>query len=127
MAFPIPASGLSVIAPRLWSLRLFYQLPGGPIGQSVHVDGVWSNDTPTFSAVPLTPLASITWSEGKEIRVYFLDSSYHVQEYCFSHDKGWYAGEVGELKARANPLSRLGAVVYSDLEGLHIRVYYQGE
>ena len=69
MAFPIPASGLAVVAPRLWSLRLFYQQPGGPIGQAVHLDGTWSQAASTFSAVPLTPLASITWDEGREVGI----------------------------------------------------------
>ena len=48
-------------------LRLFYQQPGGPIGQAVHVDGVWSQAPPPFNAVPLSPLASVTWNEGKEV------------------------------------------------------------
>ena len=63
------------------------------------------------------------------MRVYFLDSEYIVQEYCFTEGKNWYPGEVGKLKARASPLSRLSAVVYrgGESEGLHIRVYYQGE
>ena len=67
MAFPIPASGLSVVTLKKKSLRLFYQLPGGPIGQSVCVDGVWSHDPPKFNAVPLSPLASVAWNEGQEV------------------------------------------------------------
>jgi len=123
MAFPIPASGLSVVTPALWSLRLFYQLPGGPIGQSVHLNGVWSTDKPTFSTVPLSPLASVTWSNGTEIRVYYLDSGYAVQEFCYTQGKGWFPGGINSLGAKATPLSRLGAIVLDG--GLKIRVYYQ--
>jgi hypothetical protein len=125
MAFPIPASGLACVAPRLWSLRLFYQQPGGPIGQTVHVDGVWSQAPSTFSAVPLSPLASITWNEGKEIRVYYLDAQYIVQEYGYTEGHGWYHGQTGDLKAKASPLSRLAAIFYHDQDGNHLRVYYQ--
>ena len=67
MATPIPSTGLAVVTPRLWSLRLFYQQPGGPIGQTVHVDGVWSQAPSTFSAIPLSPLAAITWDGGKQV------------------------------------------------------------
>ena len=67
MAFPIPSSGLAVVTPKLGSLRLFYQLPGGPIGQTVQLNGLWTQSAPTFSAVPLSPLASITWNEGGEV------------------------------------------------------------
>lgn len=69
MSFPIPASGLSVVTPRLWSLRLFYQQPGGPIGQTEHLDGKWDQYKPAFTTVPLSPLASITWDEEKEVSV----------------------------------------------------------
>jgi hypothetical protein len=63
----IPSSGLTVVTPKLGSLRLFYQKPGGPIGQLVEVDKVWSQDAPKFSGVPLTPLASVTWDNGDEV------------------------------------------------------------
>ena len=31
------------------------------------------------------------------------------------------------MKAKANPLSRLAAIIYQDQKGIHLRVYYQGE
>ena len=67
MALPIPASGLAVVTPRLWSLRLFFQQPGGIVDQAIHLDGVWTRDQPIFTAVPLTPLASIDWDGGKQV------------------------------------------------------------
>ena len=67
MAFPIPASGLSVVSSKFESLRLFYQQPGGPIGQIGHIGDAWPEDVLPFRAVPLTPLASTTWDNGKEV------------------------------------------------------------
>jgi hypothetical protein len=65
----IPSSGLTVVTPKLGSLRLFYQKPGGTIGQLVEVDKVWSQDTSKFDGVPLTPLASVTWDNGEQVRM----------------------------------------------------------
>jgi hypothetical protein len=59
--------------------------------------------------------------------VYYLDSQYLLQEYCYSKGKNWYPGKAGEAKIKASPVTRLSAIVYNDAEGRHIRVYYQGE
>ena len=65
----IPWSGISVVSPRIWSLRVFCQMPGGAILQNVHLDGRWTRaiDQPTINAVPFTPLTSINWGDGKEV------------------------------------------------------------
>lgn len=123
---------MSVVTDERWSLRLFYQLTDEHIEQSRHLKGVWTNEQLVFSPVAATPLASITYNKGKEIRVYYLDKDYMVQEYCYSQDKGkWYAGEINKLKAKATPAAGLAAIAYgSDVlgageKGVHIRVYYQ--
>jgi hypothetical protein len=67
MAFPIPASGLSVVALKTWALRVYSQLPGGPISESVHEPSGWAPSQPIFKTVPLSPLASVAWGEGKEV------------------------------------------------------------
>ena len=59
--------------------------------------------------------------------MYYLDDQYIVQEYCYTEGHGWYQGQTGEMKTKANPLSRLSAITYQDQEGTHLRVYYQGE
>lgn len=65
--------------------------------------------------------------------MYYLDTDYIVQEYCYTEGKSWYHGEINQLKAKATPAAGLAAVVYgSDVlghgeKGVHIRVYYQGE
>ena len=64
-----PWSDISVVTSRLWSLRVFYQMPDGAIVQSTHVDGKWTaiHDQPVTRAVNFSPLASITWNNGKEV------------------------------------------------------------
>ena len=65
--------------------------------------------------------------------MYYLDADYIVQEYCYTEKKGWYKGEIGQMKATATPAAGLAAVVFgSDVlgsgpKGVHIRVYYQGK
>lgn len=56
--------------------------------------------------------------------MYYLDSDYILQEYCYSEGKGWFAGAIGEIKAKTCPNSRIGAIVYGSGS---IRVYYQSE
>jgi hypothetical protein len=128
---PIPGTGISVVTNELWSLRLFYQLLDGHIEQSRHLNGVWTNEQLVFSPVEDTPIASITYNKGKEIRVYYLDKDYMVQEYCYTEGKNWYPGVINQLKAKATPAAGLAAIAYgSDVlgageKGVHIRVYYQ--
>ena len=59
--------------------------------------------------------------------MYYLDEQYIVQEYGYTESIGWFQGQTGSLKAKANPLSSLAAIAYVDQEGIHLRVYYQGE
>ena len=70
MSTPIPGTGLAVVTDRLWSLQLFYQLLNGYVEESSHRDGVWKNQQLTFSPVDDTPLAAITYSNGKQVSKY---------------------------------------------------------
>jgi hypothetical protein len=63
----IPRSGISAVIPTPWSLRVFYQMLDGTIFQSVHSSGQWTHDQPVISALPFTPLASLSWNDGKEV------------------------------------------------------------
>jgi hypothetical protein len=131
MTTPIPGTGIAVVTDRTWSLRVFYQLLNGITQESRHLDGIWTTEDLSFSPVDDSPLAAITYNAGKEIRVYFLDTDYVVQEFCYSDGKGWYRGEIGKQGAKASPASGLAAIAYgSDVlgageKGVHIRVYYQ--
>lgn len=60
--------------------------------------------------------------------MYYLDSHYTVQEYCYCEGRGWHQGEIGKLNAKASPNSRLAAIEYGDENGgVHLRIYYRGE
>jgi len=59
-----------------------------------------------------------------QVRVYYLDHQYIIQEYCYTEGKGWFAGQIGETNTRTSTNSRIGAVQYG---GVHVRVYYQRE
>jgi len=125
---PVLGTGISVITDRLWSLGVFYQRIDRHIDESKHLDGVWTNQHLTVTPVAVTPLASVTYNSGKEIRVYYLDTNYIVQEYGYSEGRGWFQGEIGQLKAKAGHSSGLAAVVYGDDKGgVHLRVYYQAD
>jgi len=129
---PVTGTGISVVSARQWSAGVIFQLLNGHLDFVKHKDGVWSPGESLF-AKPTdgSPIASITYHGGKQIRVYYLDENYFIQELCFTEDNGWYIGEIHTLKARATPGSGLAAIIYGALqlgdgeEGDHIRVYYQ--
>ncbi|KAK0216586.1 fungal fucose-specific lectin-domain-containing protein [Armillaria nabsnona] len=126
----IPWSAVAVTTPRVWHIHVFYQQPGGGILQSEHLDGLWGggpSKDPIFNAVLFTPLAAINFNGGKEVRVYYLDEQYVLQEYCDSADKGrWFPGELGGMKIQAATNTSIAAIQYGDDRGgVHIRVYCQ--
>lgn len=59
--------------------------------------------------------------------MYYLDFNYIVQELCYTEGKGWYQGEIGQMKAQATPAAGLAAAVYQNENHLYLYVYYQGE
>jgi len=139
-------SGISAVSPGIWSMGVFYQLPGGVIVQSGHSDAQWTtvHDPPIVSAVPFTPLASIIWEGGRQVswasilpvheligigqaRLYYLDHKYTLQEHCYSEGRGWFLGEIGDMNIRTSANTRISAIQYADGGGVHIRVYCQGE
>ncbi|SJL06968.1 uncharacterized protein ARMOST_10310 [Armillaria ostoyae] len=126
----IPWSAVAVTTPRVWHIHVFYQQPGGGILQSEHLDGLWGggpSKDPIFNAVLFTPLAAINFNGGKEVRVYYLDEQYVLQEYCYSADKGrWFPGELGGMKIQAATNTSIAAIQYGDDQGgVHICVYCQ--
>ncbi|KAK0485377.1 fungal fucose-specific lectin-domain-containing protein [Armillaria luteobubalina] len=126
----IPWSAVAVTTPRVWHIHVFYQQPGGGILQSEHLDGLWGggpSKDPIFNAVLFTPLAAINFNGGKEVRVYYLDEQYVLQEYCYSADKGrWFPGELGGMRIQAATNTSIAAIQYGDDRGgVHIRVYCQ--
>jgi hypothetical protein len=78
---------------------------------------------PTFYVSVARPDGSL------QIRVYYLDSQYFIQEYCYSKNRnGWHQGTFFvSAKIKASPVTRLSAITWHDGGRRHIRVYYQGE
>ena len=65
---PVPGTGITAVAgPQLWSVRVFYQLLDDHVDQSVHQGGVWNKEELQTSPVSASPLASISWNDGKEV------------------------------------------------------------
>ncbi|KAK0438157.1 fungal fucose-specific lectin-domain-containing protein [Desarmillaria tabescens] len=120
--YPITINGLQNIIP--WS-SVAVTTP-----KSEHLDGLWGggpSKDPLFNAVLFTPLAAINFNDGKEIRVYYLDEQYVLQEYCYSADQGkWFPGELGNMKIQAATNTSIAAMQYGDDRGgVYIRVYCQ--
>lgn len=122
----VPGTGLSCVTDRKWSLRLYYQRVNTHVNEAKHLDGIWSNSQLTVEPIDGSPLASVMYRGGTEIRLYYLDPSHVVQEFCYTEGKGWYQGGINKTNAKANPGGGLAAVVYGDNnDGIHLRVYYQ--
>ncbi|PBK60954.1 fucose-specific lectin [Armillaria solidipes] len=132
----IPWSSVAVTTPRVRHIHVFYQNPSGGIlkAQSEHLDGLWGGEptgssSPIFKAMLYTPLAAISFNsgKGKEVRVYYLDEQYFLQEYCYSADTGkWFPGELGNMKIQAATNTSIAAIQSVDFMGVvHIRVYCQ--
>ncbi|PBK99477.1 fungal fucose-specific lectin [Armillaria gallica] len=73
---------------------------------------------------PYTPLAAVTWSDGKHgrrhIHLYSLDMDNQIQEYCYEgHD--WHGGSLTSKKIQTAPYSNLSAIYWDS----KIRVYFQ--
>ena len=69
MSTPNPGTSLSVTTDRLWSLGLYYQLLNGRLEESRRVDDEWIRDAHlSVSPVDGTPLASVTYEDGREVR-----------------------------------------------------------
>jgi hypothetical protein len=78
---PLRGHGISVVTEGLWSLRIFYQLLEGQIGQRRYLDGEWIDEDINVRAVSISPLASVTYDGGKEVsRPYFRST----------RPNGWY-------------------------------------
>jgi len=115
--------------------QVFYQAPGSGILQSKYTNSVWSDGSEKdslFKAAMFTPLAAVSFKHDIEAqdRVYYLDETYVLQEYCFTERPGgsWYSGTLGDLKIQVAPNTSIAAVQYRG-EGesgpVSIRVYCQ--
>ncbi|KIM47268.1 hypothetical protein M413DRAFT_440729 [Hebeloma cylindrosporum] len=67
--------------------------------------------------MPNQTYASISWDDGKEIRIYHLGPGNILQEYAYSESKGrnsWHYGDLHKLGLVLDPTSSIAAVRHRD-------------
>jgi len=129
---PIPGTGIAATAGSVLSSEVIYQLLNGHLDISRRSNGLWNTENLNANPVDGTPLAAIT--RGKEIRVYYLDSDYVIQELVYIEGQKVFIGDIGKLNVKALPgsgLAATGHAFYGDGAGepneigFTIRVFYQ--
>ena len=66
----VPWSSIATISVSQSRTLVFYQAPGGGVLQQEHRDGMWRGgpgSAPIFKAALFTPLAAISFNDGKEV------------------------------------------------------------
>nr|UWK20224.1 fucose-specific lectin [Trichoderma stromaticum] len=104
--------------------RVYFQDIGNGIREVIYDNGKWttSNDV-IFVAKRSTPLAVVSWDEGKQIRIYCVSAEGLLQEWCGIHGS-WSPGYLTKLEVRVAPNTSIAAVNWN---GPSIRVYCQEE
>jgi len=106
-------------------IRVYFQKDDGFVYEGAWDEGSgWnSGNTKLFAAKIGTPLSAIVFSPSQpQIRLYYLDTSYVLQEYAFSG--GWTKGATLPC-TNITPISSLTALTWLTSESQQIRVYYQ--
>lgn len=63
-------SAVAAIAPSAWHCRVYFQNEKGEVCEVTHSDGHWEQDRSVlFTAKIGTPLAAVSWREGKEVSI----------------------------------------------------------
>jgi hypothetical protein len=131
---PITGTGIAATAGGVWSPEVVYQLINGYLSRTGSKPELWNTAPLNIKPVDGTPLAVISW--GNQLRVYYLNSDYVIQELGYIEGKDIFIGDIGKLNVKAVPGSGLAVIVHG-LEaraegegepndpGLTIRVYYQ--
>ncbi|TFK71245.1 hypothetical protein BDN72DRAFT_467893 [Pluteus cervinus] len=108
-------------------VRVYFQKDDGFVYEAAWDKGIgWnSGDKKLFQAKIGTPLAAIVFVPTEpKIRVYYLDTSYMLQEYVFSSGWGWKKGATLP-SPDLTPITSLAAVTWRQPPNQQIRVYYQ--
>lgn len=121
-----PGHSIAATAWSDWHMRVYFQNDEGGVHEAIHDDGVWKNGlsrNALFGARPQSPLAAISWHSGQQIRIYYLNHENIIHEYCYWAGKGWYAGNLNNLRVRAACYSRITAIHWP--VDCSIRIYFQ--
>jgi len=107
-------------------IKIYFQAYNGLLLETYTDDGTnfhRSKDPLPTPSKPktFTPIAAVSYHEGREVRVYYLTTDFHVQELAWSQGKGWYPGELNNLNVQTASYTRLAVVHYEE----KFRVYYQ--
>ncbi|KAI9740318.1 MAG: hypothetical protein M1834_004897 [Cirrosporium novae-zelandiae] len=125
----LSGSAVASTTPSLWSCRVYCQDSQGGIREVIHDQGIWTTrNSELFKAKMFTPLAIISWDEGREIRIYCLSQNDFLREYCYSSNgrkNGWYSGHLNNLNVHAASNSSIAAIQWKDNDGPQIRLYCQ--
>ncbi|KAL7953518.1 fungal fucose-specific lectin domain-containing protein [Trichoderma compactum] len=127
MATPFAINARTAVAATATSTstsRVYFQDTENGIREVTYDNGNWtvSNDA-LFSAKRSTPLAVVSWDEGKQIRIYCVSSEGLLQEWC-GINGSWSPGYLTKLEVRVAPNTSIAA---TNWDGPAIRVYCQEE
>jgi hypothetical protein len=111
-----------------WSKSSGWDLPNCPNDRTELLGGPASLNESLSGLIGSVnhPLATVSWENGKEIRIYYLDSKRTLQEYAYSEKNGrdcWYYGNLFKLNILLSPNSVIAAIRFND----EIYIYYQDE
>jgi len=120
----LPHTNITSVCWGTVHIRNYWQANDGGIRET-RWDGSWAGGTSRDSigtAKLTSPLASIQWNNGSQIRVYYLDNNNIIQERCWQGSGSWTTGALGQSRIQADPDSKIAATVWN---GPNIRIYYQ--
>ncbi|KAI1437993.1 fucose-specific lectin [Xylaria sp. CBS 124048] len=136
----LEGTDVAAVALRQYKCNVYCQVLNqrgeGVIRECVHSDGIWATaNSPTFRAKIHSPLAAVSFDEGREVRVFCVSDDNYLQEWCHSaepdsdyiqeyslmSDFTWAKNVVlpGAIRGAS-----LAAVCWKS-PNLHLRVYYQ--
>ncbi|KIJ53173.1 hypothetical protein M422DRAFT_202147, partial [Sphaerobolus stellatus SS14] len=114
----------------LWYMHLFYQDENGDVFLHKQNNDKWvgTSGAHLLKTLPFTPLAAISWLDGKQVRLYYADKNYILQEHCYMPGKGdqWVHGSLGKLSFKVAQDTAVAAIRWHESDvGNHLRVYCQ--
>ncbi|KAF3068350.1 putative phosphatidylcholine-hydrolyzing phospholipase c protein [Daldinia childiae] len=120
----LSSSDVAAVATGPLKYNVYHQDSNGAIREHTY-NGEWSaTKSPTFSAKLSSPLAVISFDDGKEVRVYCVSKARYLEEWCLSAGQNeWVFGYLTNSRFRVGDNTRLAAVYCGDGD---IRVYAQG-
>ncbi|EHK24095.1 uncharacterized protein TRIVIDRAFT_80901 [Trichoderma virens Gv29-8] len=125
MATPFTVNARTAVAATATSAstsHIYFQDTQNGIREAIFANGNWSiSSDALFTAKRSTPLAVVSWDEGKQVRIYCVSSEGLLQEWC-GINGNWSPGYLTNLEVVVAPNSSIAATNWN---GSAIRVYCQ--